>query len=376
MPKEQDVLSLTRELIAFNTINPPGRELPCAEYLGRILEDAGFRIEYHSLAEERASLIATIEGHGDGLPLCFTGHTDTVPLGAVPWTRDPFGGQIEGDKLYGRGSTDMKGGLAAMIVAATRLARIANRKAGLTLVITASEENACRGSLHLTTLGGVLGNAGAVVVGEPTSNYPLIGHKGTLWIEARATGVTAHGSMPDQGVNAIYRIARAVGKLEKFRFDTAPHPVLGSPTLNVGTIVGGMNVNSVPDRATIGIDVRTVPGQSNREAFEQIRTLVGDEVELDCTVDVDGVWTDCENEWVQEVFDIMEPHIGQRPVARGATYFTDAAFLAPAYGNPPTIILGPGELEMAHKTDEYCHVSKIEAITEAYTQIARRWCGV
>jgi hypothetical protein len=100
------------------------------------------------------------------------------------------------------------------------------------------------------------GQAGALVVAEPTTNRPLCGHKGALWLKATTRGVTAHGSMPDKGVNAIYAAARAVGRLEAFDFNVARHPVMGAPTLNVGTLHGGLNLNSVPDRAEIGIDIR------------------------------------------------------------------------------------------------------------------------
>ena len=118
-------------------------------------------------------------------------------------------------------------------------------------MITAGEETGCEGAFHLLQ-DKALGRAGAVVVAEPTSNYPFVGHKGAFWLRAKATGVTAHGSMPDKGVNAIYKAARAVGKLEAFRFQNPPHDLMGQATLNVGTIRGGLNINSVPDEATVG----------------------------------------------------------------------------------------------------------------------------
>jgi succinyl-diaminopimelate desuccinylase len=180
--------------------------------------------------------------------------------------------------------------------------------------------------------------------------------------------------MPQEGVNAIYKAAEAVTRLSGYNFDMPPHPWLGSPTLNVGTISGGLNINSVPDRAVIGIDVRTVPGQDSRETFESLQSYVGREVALRLLFKADSVITDPQNEWVQDVFDIMAPFLKQRPAPRGAMYFTDASSLTPALGNPPTIILGPGELNMAHKSDEFCYISKIETAAEAYLQIARKWC--
>jgi succinyl-diaminopimelate desuccinylase len=183
--------------------------------------------------------------------------------------------------------------------------------------------------------------------------------------------------MPEQGVNAIYKGARAVAKLERFDFAAKPHPVLGSPTLNVGTISGGLNINSVPDGVTIGIDIRTIPDQKHEELAERLSTYLGADVTLLAPmVDVEGVWTDPSHPWMQEIFDLATPILGERPSVRGAPYFTDAAALTPAYGGPPTVILGPGEMELAHQTDEYCRTDRLEQAVGLYEEIARRWCGL
>ncbi|MCP4686874.1 MAG: M20 family metallopeptidase, partial [Desulfobacterales bacterium] len=126
-------LALTRELLAMNTVNPPGNERDCAEFLGSMLERGGFEIEYFEFDEKRTSLIAALHGAGGETPICFTGHMDTVPLGNVPWRSDPFAGESDGDKLYGRGASDMKSGVAAMIAAALRIAGAPGRNAGLVL---------------------------------------------------------------------------------------------------------------------------------------------------------------------------------------------------------------------------------------------------
>jgi len=162
-------IALTRELIAIRTVNPPGQEKRCAEYLGNLLKDAGFSVNYYEAEAGRPNLVARLEGTSDKLPICFTGHLDTVPLGDAEWRQNPFGGEIIDGKLYGRGATDMKGGVAAMIVASLALAKLPNRKAGLTLIITVDEENACQGAKYLATLPNRLGKAGALLVGEPTS---------------------------------------------------------------------------------------------------------------------------------------------------------------------------------------------------------------
>ena len=369
-----DALALTRDLLRYDTINPPGEEQACARHVGRVLEDAGFAVAEHEFDERRTSLVARLGGGGDTPPLCFTGHLDVVPLGVRPWTHEPFAGEIAGSRLYGRGSSDMKSGVAAFVTAVTRLARGLRESPGVVLVITASEETFCEGSRHLASLDGVLGRAGAIVVAEPTGNYPFIGHKGALWLRARTRGITAHGSMPERGVNAVYTAARAALRLEQFRFDAAPHPVLGAPTLNVGTFHGGLNVNSVPDFAEIDIDIRTIPDQKHARLLERLTAYLGDEVALENLSDAEGVWSDPGDPWIQSVYDLVAPVIGERPVPRAVPYFTDAAALTPAYGGAPTVILGPGELTVAHQTDEYCELTRLEQAVDVFTELTRRWC--
>lgn len=368
-----DPVELTQTLVAFDTINPPGNERPCAKYLGSLLEGGGFSTSYHEFADTRTSLVARIGGSSDTKPLCFTGHIDVVPLGATPWSFDPFAGEIADGKLYGRGSTDMKSGVAAFVSAALQLADELIKGPGLVLVITAGEETGCEGAYHLAGLDKVLGNAGAIVVAEPTANQPLIGHKGALWLKARTTGITAHGSMPEQGDNAVYKAARAIGQLEDFDFNIARHEILGKPTLNVGSVHGGLNINSVPDLAEVGIDIRTVPDQDHATLQSQLSGYLGEDVELEPVVDVRSMLTDAADQWVQEVNEIMTQILDARPENQTGSAFTDASVLTPAYGGAPTIILGPGEPIMAHKTDEYCFTKKIDEAREAYIQIARHW---
>jgi succinyl-diaminopimelate desuccinylase len=372
----RSAVDLTRELVRLDTINPPGNELACAQHLGALLEGAGFDVTYHDFGEKRANLIARLGGSAEKPALCFTGHIDTVPLGLQPWRADPFAAEIADGKLYGRGSSDMKSGVAAFTAAAVGLADRLAGTPGLELVITAGEETGCNGAYDLAKKPGALGKAGAIVVGEPSGNHPWVGHKGALWLNGVTTGVTAHGSMPDKGVNAVYKAARAVSKLEKFDFNVARHAVLGPPTLNVGRISGGLNINSVPDRTEIGIDIRTIPEQDNARIKAQLATYLGEVVALETLVDVGSIWTDPEDTWIRKVFEIVREITGAAPEVGGAPYFTDASALTPAYGNPPTVVLGPGEAAMAHQTDEYCVVDRIDEAVDIYTEIARRWCGV
>jgi succinyl-diaminopimelate desuccinylase len=369
-------IELAQELIHFNTVNPPGAERPCAERLAGLLEGAGFSVELIPFGEGRAQILARIGGKPDGLPLGFTGHLDTVPLGAQPWSADPFAADIADGKLYGRGASDMKSGIAAFVIACIVLADRLARTSGVLLVITAGEETGCSGAKALVRTNDQLGQVGALVVAEPTGNKPLVGHKGALWLEAETKGVTAHGSMPEQGINAVYKAARAVVALQEFDFNVARHDVLGAPTINVGTIQGGLNINSVPDRATIGIDIRTIPAQKHEKIREQLTSYLRQDVSLRTLLDAKSIWTDPHHPWISEVFQVAHNVEGIGDDIGAAPYFTDASVLTPAFGSPPTVIIGPGELALAHQTDEYCQVSRIERATEIYSQLVRNWCRI
>jgi succinyl-diaminopimelate desuccinylase len=371
-----DPLALTRELLSFNTINPPGMERACAQLLGKRLEDAGFRVAYHEFAEGRTSLIAQIGGSSGKPPICFTGHIDIVPLGAAPWHHDAFAGETDGDKLYGRGSTDMKSGIAAFVCAAIELSRKLERTAGLVLVITAGEEIGCEGAKFLADHK-LLGEAGAIVVAEPTANYPYIGHKGLAWFEVETTGVTAHGSMPEVGDNAVVKMAKAIGDLEHFHFPVESHPVMGKPTINVGTFHGGLNTNSVPDRARVTLDTRTVPGIDHAHLCKSLQSLLAPRgATVRQIVDTDKLYTEPGNEWVEEVYDACTLLLGARPTPKIITFSTDGADLKRGFGGPPAVILGPGEPTLAHQTDEWCSMGRIEQSTDLFTTLMRRWCGL
>src|SRR5262249_12388886 len=221
-----------------------------------------------------------------------------------------------------------------------------------------------------------LPKVGAFVVAEPTGNRPLVGHKGALWLEAVTKGLTAHGSMPEKGVNAVYKAARAVTALQDFDFNVARHDVLRGPTLNVCIITGGLNINSVPDRSAIGIDIRTIPGQNHTGIREHLASYLGAEVELGTKLDAQSVWTNPKDAWIGTVVRIARAIAKVGGEVGAAPYFTDASILTPAMGGPPTAIIGPGELELAHQTAEYCFVSRIVQATVIDSAIIRDWCAL
>lgn len=373
-----DSVELTQTLVRINTIPPAGLEEHCIEPLSDLLSGAGFNCRHVEFARGRKTLVARIGGRTDKAPLCFTGHVDVVPLGSEPWTHDPFGAHIIDGRLYGRGSSDMKAGVAAFTAAALDMADLAREGAGLTLIITAGEETGCDGAFHLARMPGareLVGQAGALVVAEPTSNSPVLGHKGALWLKASARGKTAHGSMPHLGENAIYAMARAALTLESHDFGVAPHPEMGMPTLTVSTIRGGLNVNSVPDSAEMTVDVRTVAGLGHAGVLRCICERLGSGIQLSPLLDIEAVYTPPDEPWIRRVQLMTEAALVPSISPAIVSYFTDAAALRPLLGMPPTVILGPGEPSQAHQTDEYCEVRKIEEARGLYVDLIRDWCG-
>ena len=370
----KDEVTLTRTLLSIDTTNPPGNETECAHTVGAALEAEGLRVTYSELAPGRSSLIATLDGGNRRPPLCFTGHLDTVRLGDAPWRHSPFEGEVDGDKLFGRGASDMKSGVAAMVYAAKRLAQTPNRSSSLVLIFTAGEETCCQGALDLTKSGVLPDSVGAIVVGEPTTNIPLIGHKGVVRFLIRTRGRAAHAAMPELGDNAIHKISDVVAALKGYTPSISPHPLLGPCTLNIGTISGGANINSVPDFAQIGIDIRILPGQDRDSLSQEISSLLDDDVEIEFLEEAASIMTDEKNTWLQEVLEIASTYLKTTPSVETAPFFTDASVLTPHFNNPPTVILGPGEPTAMHKTDEYCSTSKIEEAVYAYSEIAAKWC--
>jgi succinyl-diaminopimelate desuccinylase len=297
-------------------------------------------------------------------------------LGARPWAFEPFSGLIDDGNLYGRGSSDMKSGIAAFVVAGIEMANQAKQGAGVTMIITAGEETGCEGAFHLAAnkeIVDFLGPAGCFVVAEPTANEPLLGHKGAYWLRAKTEGVTAHGSMPERGDNAFYKLAKAALTLEQFKFDTPPHAMMGQGTLNIGTAKAGLNINSVPDAAEMTLDIRTVAGQSHTHIYGCLCKALGPTVQLDTIIDIEGVFTPANDPWMETVFDHCTQLNGVRPIEKTVSYFTDASALKSVIGNPPTVILGPGQPEMAHQTNEFCYVDKIEDATKLFANLISDW---
>ena len=367
------LIELTRKLLSFNTINPPGNEEGIARFCAEFLSANGFAVRLPEFEKGRLHLIAEKGITSHKAPVVFSGHFDVVPLGATAWTTDPFGGEIRDGKIYGRGAGDMKGGVAAMMLAAIDALKDGTSECSVRLIISAAEELGCKGIEQLVKSGEEIGHASALVVGEPTSNIPATGHKGAIYLNAVTKGKTAHSSMPHLGENAIYKAAEAVLKARDFRFDVQEDSLLGYPTINVGKFSGGLNLNSVPDHAEFTIDIRTTSKTIHAELLDRLAQELGAGTELEVMVNMTSVYTSEDEPFVKLVYDICSIKKGTSGFPKALPYLTDGSVLQKAYKGIPAIILGPGEPEMAHKTDEYCYINKIEEAYRIYKDIILKW---
>jgi succinyl-diaminopimelate desuccinylase len=362
-------VELASQLVKIDTVNPPGQEAIAARLIADRLTGLGAAIELHELSPGRESLIARYSGNGGKPALCLSGHLDTVPIGVAKWSRNPHCGDIEDDRLWGRGSTDMKGGIAAMVVAFERLCRRGGDQPVL-LALTASEETGCQGALSIAAK---MGPVGALVIGEPTNEDLAIAHKGVVWLRLKSLGRAAHGSKPELGDNAIERMIVALTATRKLDFKVDAHPMLGRPSSNIGTIAGGAATNIVPDMCEATIDIRLVPGLDVTAVMSEIKHIVGSDVEIAHILALNAVQSRADHPWIASVNADAQRICGAHPTPTSASFFTDASVLVPALGYPPTAIIGPGNPALAHQVDEWCSVSAIDRAADLYEQIGLKW---
>lgn len=375
-----EAVALTRELVRFNTTNPPGNETPVIELLEGRLRACGFqtRVVEYSDGPNRSHVVARLSGSGERPGLLFSGHVDVVPPGDVPWSVPPFGADIREERIYGRGSCDMKSGVAALVVAAESLAKSGQPlKGDLVVALTADEERNCLGAEALVREP-LFQGLGAAVVAEPTSLGLFIAEKGAFWVEATTYGRTAHGSMPHLGANAIAVMAEFLTRWEaEFRTDDPVHPLLGTPTLTMGTIQGGVKVNVVPDRCVAQLDMRTVPPLNHAELLARMQALLdgicaarpGTRGELKMISDRPPVSCPPDSPLALALGTAAKELAGIEPQPRGVPYCTEACIWVPALGIP-AVICGPGDPGMAHQPDEFVPVAEVELAARIYARAA------
>ena len=379
-----EAINFLKELINTNSVNPPGNEEQIAKIIAKKLEENGIETKIRSLGANRAYLIARLKGNGNKKSLVLSGHMDTVPLGDIPWDYEPFDAKEVNGCLYGRGTSDMKSGLAAMTMAMIEIAKSKVTLEGdLVLAATAGEEVDCLGAKAMIK-DGVLNDTGAMIIGEPSNGEVFVCHKGALWIEIISYGKTAHGSMPDQGINAINNMIVFINALySKFKFKYKEDPMLGGPTINLGTISGGVRTNVVPDMCRLQIDIRTVPGQNHQEILSDVKNLLKEieaasnaKFELNILNDLVAVGTSVEDPLIKVALSTAGELFNRDYQPKGVRYYTDASTFVPGLGNDlPVIFYGPGNETMAHKPNEYVETSKyLDSIT-FYKEVALRYLG-
>jgi succinyl-diaminopimelate desuccinylase len=360
------------ELVRQDTV-AAGEEVLARRCAG-LLEDAGLPGTLLDFEPGRSQYVARA---GSDAPLTFTGHLDTVPATPSDWSVDPWAACADGDRLVGRGTSDMKSGVAALVVAVADHVRRPHACRGVQVVLTSGEETGCEGAVQIPAA--ALAAGGPLVVAEPTANRLVPAHKGAHWMRLTAKGRAAHGSAPELGDNAVVRLARAAVALHDF--DGWPtQDGFGRVTANVGLMRGGVQPNVVPDAAELLLDVRTVPAASGDAIRDLVRSLAGEGVEVADHLLLPRVDTAPDDGFVALVGEALAAAGLDGGPAEPARYFTDASALIPlltrAGERPaPTVILGPGEPDQCHVADEWCSLAQVDRAVEVYAELLHRWCG-
>ncbi len=360
MITENDVIPILKELIKLKTENPPGFTMNAVKYLEEELEECGIHSEIQEYSEGKANIIAE---YGDGVKsIILTGHLDTVPAGDEnKWNFPPFCSIEDDGKIYGRGSTDMKGAVAAFIAIMKYLKENdvkINKK--IVFLGTSDEEIGMDGAV-VAKDSGIMENCDFVVIGEPTDLKVAIAEKGTLWIKVIVEGESAHGSTPHLGINAIETAAEVI-PLMKTAIPSFEHKILGKSTLNIGKIEGGTLINVVPEYCEFKCDYRVVADELRgqiKEKIEDIVKSVNNRSEAKVSIEIIHEVPAIELKDSPEFLQVLARNAKQNEDDFiGVNYGTDGAMLVPIY-DTPFVIIGPGNLDQLHVTDEYTEKDKV-----------------
>jgi succinyl-diaminopimelate desuccinylase len=372
------VVDLTKALVAVDTRNPPGRESPIESVVRAALDQWQPRWTSVEPAPGRLSLLAELPHPGGPDPdrptLIVNGHLDVVPVGADGWSHDPFDPQVIDGRLYGRGTADMKGGIAAAVCALEVLDRAGVPPAcKVVFHLVADEERGGRyGTQALLERGLIAGDA--CLIPEPTGLDLCVAERGLMQARIAVEGRPGHGSRPREGVSAIEHAARLVLALHAADYGDSEHPLLGRPTANVGTISGGSTFNTVAESCVIGLDRRVLPGATAASTEAKIRELIDaagiDGLRYEFEVDMFGEASEMTvaDPWVKYVGDALTVATGRQPDVIGMTFTTDARFVRNQAGIP-TVVCGPGEVAQAHGNDEFVSVDGLVDATAAFAEL-------
>lgn len=374
---------LAAELVSTSSINPRDGQVGDGRGEGDVaalvltrLSEAGLQCELKEAAPGRPSVVARLPGQTDEA-VWFDAHLDTVSAEGMAF--EPFAARVEGGKLYGRGSADDKGSVAAMMAAMISVAQSGETPpATIIFTATADEEYRMSGLLGLLE-DGLTARAG--IVGEPTNLEVIIAHKGVARFTISTTGKAAHSSRPEAGVNAIYRMGKVLGAIDAFAkggVGRETHPMLGKATLSVGVIRGGEFVNVVPDRCEIDVDRRLLPGEDGRKAVGDVRNYLSSALQEDLGLKVSGpdlivpgMSLPSDHALVQAVLGVLREVTGRAPV-NGMQGTTHAGQMAER--GIPAIVLGPGEMGQAHTATEELDLDQLEQAAAVYEKLMRTGC--
>ncbi len=371
--------ALTCALVAEPSVNPGGNEASTVTVLADACRAAGFAVEVVEAAPGRPNLVATMRGTGDGPALMLLGHSDVVPAGPG-WTADPFVPRRDGDRIIGRGTSDMKGGIASAVAAMAALQRAGEFGISLTgpvqLVVTVDEEEHGTGVRHLVTTGvpgGAREYAGCIVA-EPTRMDVVRGCRGASYFDIEVTGRAAHSGRPSDGVSAIDAAARVIDviRADQKRLAADPDPLLGFGTWNVGTIEGGQGISVVAPSCSLGVDRRLMPGEDVQRIADGLHAEIraagiesdGVTVTVTPTMFLPGFATDADHPLVNVSAEASGGSVG------GWTAACDGGFVSTALG-VPTVVMGPGDINgQAHQPDESVGLSELADAARAYVRAA------
>ncbi len=374
-------IGLLRDLIAIDSVNPSlapgaGGEKEIASAIAARLQTAGVDVETQHVAGGRSNVIGFLQGRQKGRTLMLCGHMDTVGVAGMNAPFDPV--QREG-KIYGRGSQDMKGGLAAMIAAVLHVAQSGGLQSGnMMLAAVIDEEYGSLGAEALVTRW----KADAAVVGEPTDMKIAVGHKGFEWVEVVTEGIAAHGSRPADGRDAIMRMGRILSRLEKLDRTLQgrpPHPIHGTASLHASIVKGGTELSTYPDRCTLEMERRTIHGEPDRCALHEIENVLDELKKEDPEFNASATLMFSRPPYLtppdHPLPAMIESAISQKGIraARGGmSFWTDAAILGGA--GIPSVVFGPGGAGL-HSISEYVIADDVITCRDVLVQLAKEFCG-
>ena len=373
-------ISLLKELIPIDSVNPSlvpsgAGEKEIADYVANKMRSIGMDVEVTEVVPNRPNVVGVLESRNNGPSLMLCGHLDTV---GVERMTDPFDPVERDGKLYGRGSGDMKGGVAAMIEAARLIAEEGGPKSGRLIVAgVVDEEYASIGAEALVKQW----QADAAVVTEPTDLIVAVGHKGFAWAEVTTEGRAAHGSRPAEGRDAILRMGRVLSALEKLDRSLQsrpPHPVLGTPSLHASFINGGRELSTYPDRCVLQLERRTIIGEAPDVILDETEEILSNLRKQDSDFkgsakllfERSSYETPADSQLPARL-EASANKVGINKGRAGMTYWTDAAILGEA--GIPSVIFGPGG-EGYHGLEEYVRVNEVIACREALAELCRTFC--